>query len=113
MTTQIIVLIVSGAFCLVGGFLLAYTIYQLTLIDAQARGLAHPKLWGVLNAGSNNGNGFIIPYLIHRNKYPIQNLSKQQKQEMMNYKKKAYTALAFHLVAGIIFIISFIIWLGV
>lgn len=93
---------------LVGGIILQYNIYQMTQIDAKARGLKHPKLLGVLNISGNNGNAFLLAYLIGRKKYPIQNISKKDLQTLESYKKKSLLALWINLGAALVFLIAFV-----
>ncbi|WP_306483951.1 hypothetical protein [Anaerococcus sp.] len=108
MNLQLILIIISGAVTVLGGAILQYNIYQMTKIDARARGLKHPKLLGVLNISGNNGNAFLLAYLIGRKKYPIQNLGKRDKESLETYKKKSRLALAIHLIGGAVFIVLLI-----
>ncbi|WP_311492700.1 hypothetical protein [uncultured Anaerococcus sp.] len=108
MDIKLIIMIISGAVFVVGAFFLQYNIYQMTQIDANARGLKHPKLLGVLNISGNNGNAFLLAYLIGRKKYPIQNISSKDLANLELYKKKALLALGIHLVASLVFIVAFI-----
>ncbi len=104
MNLQLIIIIISGAVTVLGGLILQYNIYQMTKIDARARGLRHPKLLGLLNISGNNGNAFLLAYLIGRKKYPIQNLGKGDKENLETYKKKSRLALLIHLIGGAVFI---------
>ena len=108
MNLQLILIVISGAVTLLGGIMLQYNIYQMTKIDARARGLKHPKLLGILNISGNNGNAFLLAYLIGRKKYPIQNLGKRDKKNLESFKKKSLLALAIHLIGGAVFIVLFI-----
>lgn len=112
MNGLLILLVISGAVTSVGGLILLHTIYQMTLIDAKSRGIKHPKAWGLVNASGNNSNFFLLVYLIKRRKYPVKNLSADQKQELALYKKKALLGLTFHLLAGLIFAITLIYYLN-
>ena len=66
--------VASGAIALVGAICTAWQIYQMTVSDAKARGLKHPKFWGFWAMNGNNSSGLIL-YLIGRRKYPVQNMS--------------------------------------
>lgn len=99
---------ISGAVTFVGGVMLAYNIYQMTIIDAEARGIQKPKAWGLLNAAGNNGNAFILLYLIRRRQFPVKSLPKDKKIALNLYKKKALVAMGFHLIAGLVFAICLI-----
>ena len=112
MDIKLIIMIVSGAVFLVGGFIFQYYIYQMTKIDAKARGLKHPKILGVLNISGNNGNGFLLAYLIGRKKYPIQNISRKDLSALESYKKKSLLALSMNLIASLNFVIALIYYKG-
>ena len=62
--------VASGAIALVGAICTAWQIYQMTVSDAKARGLKHPKFWGFWAMNGNNSSGLIL-YLIGRRKYPV------------------------------------------
>ncbi|WP_179395233.1 hypothetical protein [Lacticaseibacillus absianus] len=49
---------------------LAYLMTQLLTLDATARGLARPRLIGVLAAGTQNGAG-LLAYLALRRSHPL------------------------------------------
>lgn len=105
-------MVAFGAVTLLGGILLAYNIYKMTVIDADLRGIKHPKLWGFLNTSGNNGNAFILLYLLARRNYPVKYLSDEKKCELARYKKQALVALAFHLLGGLAFAICLIYYLN-
>nr|WP_072537218.1 hypothetical protein [Anaerococcus mediterraneensis] len=113
MDIKLIIMIISGAVFLVGAFILQYNIYQMTQIDAKARGLKHPRLLGVLNISGNNGNAFLLAYLIGRKKYPIQNISSKDLAELESYKKKSLLALSMNLIASLVFVIALIYYKGI
>ena len=48
MEWNIVLAVIFGAVTVVGGVETTYQIYKLTVLDAVARGLKHPKLWGVI-----------------------------------------------------------------
>ena len=60
---------IFAAVAIVGAMETIYQIYQVTVIDAAARGLKHPKLWGMLAANGNNSNEKHMK-LIKRRNYP-------------------------------------------
>ena len=49
MEWNIVLAVIFGAVAVVGGAETIYQIYKLTVLDAAARGLKHPKLWGTCN----------------------------------------------------------------
>lgn len=113
MDIKLIIMIISGAVFLVGAIILQYNIYQMTQIDTKARGLKHPRLLGVLNISGNNGNAFLLAYLIGRKKYPIQNISSKDLAELESYKKKSLLALSINLIASLVFVIALIYYKGI
>ena len=77
-----------------------YQIYQLTVMDAAARGLKHPKLWGLLAANGNNSSGLLL-YLIGRRNYPMNSIDSRQLVVMEKRKKAAGMGLVFVAVGAI------------
>lgn len=90
----IIFLVAFAAVTLVGAFECSYQIYHMTRIDAEARGLKHPKFWGLFAMNGNNSGGLIM-YLIGRRKYPIINMSAEDSKEIERRKKSAGAGLIF------------------
>ena len=82
---------------------IVFQIYHMTVIDATARGLKHPKFWGVFTMSGNNSSGLLM-YLIGRRKYPIVNMSESNSKELEKRKKSAGVGLLF-LAIGVIGII--------
>ena len=97
---NLIFLVICGAFALVGAVAVMYQIYRLTVLDADARGLKHPKFWGVIAMNGNNSGGLLM-YLIGRRKYPIVNVSESRRLEMEKRKKKAGVGIIFLAAGGI------------
>lgn len=95
-----IFIIICSAITLVGAISIVYQIYHITVLDAEARGLKHPKFWGFFAMNSNNSSGLIL-YLIGRRKYPILNMPEASKKEIETRKKSAGAGLLF-LAAGAI-----------
>ena len=98
--------LICGAVALVGAISIMYQIYKMTVIDAKARGLKHPKLWGLLATNGNNSNGMIL-YLIGRRKYPIINMPETDHKEIETRKKIIGVGLIF-LAIGAIGLVVFI-----
>ena len=73
-TKMMISAVISGAVLIVGALEMIYQIYHITVIDATARGLKHPKLWGFLAMNGNHTSGLLL-YLIGRRNYPLIDLS--------------------------------------
>lgn len=91
--------VASGAIALVGAICTAWQIYQMTVSDAKARGLKHPKFWGFWAMNGNNSSGLIL-YLIGRRKYPVQNMSIEDQEKIETRKKAAGAALVFMTLGG-------------
>lgn len=101
---KIVLAVIFGAVAVVGGAETVYQIYKVTVLDAAARGLEHPKLWGLLAANGNNSSGLLL-YLIQRRKYPLKAIDGEQLQLMEKRKKSAGIGLAFMAVGAIGFVL--------
>lgn len=104
-TNTMILAIVSGAVLVVGAFETIYQIYHITVIDATARGLKHPKLWGFFAMNGNNSSGLVL-YLIGRRKYPLIELSVESQAEIERRKKASGIGLVFLSIGAIGLVIS-------
>ena len=100
MDLNIVLAVICGAAAFVGVSCVVFQIYQMTVIDATARGLKHPKFWGVFTMSGNNSSGLLM-YLIGRRKYPIVNMSESNSKELEKRKKSAGIGLLF-LAVGVI-----------
>ena len=92
--------VIFGAAAVVGAIETVYQVYQLTVIDAAARGLKHPKLWGMLAVNGNNSSGLLL-YLIGRRNYPVNSMDSRQVVVMEKRKKAAGIGLVFVAVGAI------------
>lgn len=101
-----IVFAAIGASALIAGsFSCVYQLYKLVQVDAECRGLKHPKLWGLF-AASGNGQSGLILYLIGRRKYPILAMSEEQETLMGKRKKRFGVGLLFLAVGAIVCVLS-------
>lgn len=100
MDKNIVLAVIFGAITVVGIIETVYQIYKLTVIDATARGLKHPKLWGLLSTNGNNSSGLLL-YLIHRRKYPLNSIDDKQLALMNKRKKASGISLMFMAVGAI------------
>lgn len=107
MKLNMILSVICGAVSLVGAFCILFQIYHMTVIDATARGLKHPKFWGLFTLSGNNSSG-VLMYLIGRRKYPIVNMNESISKELEKRKKAAGVGLVF-LAAGLIGIICVVL----
>lgn len=107
MNLSIVLTVICGAVALVGAFDVVFQIYHMTVIDAAARGLKHPRFWGIFTAGSNHSSGLLM-YLIGRRNYPVIHMSEGNLQEIEKRKKSAGAGLVF-LAVGVIGTISTIL----
>lgn len=103
MDLNIVLEVICGAVALVGVFCVVFQIYHMTVIDATARGLKHPKFWEVFTMSGNTSSNLLM-YLIGRRKYPIVNMSESNSKELEKRKKSAGIGLLF-LAIGVIGII--------
>lgn len=100
MSVNIVLAVACGAVAFVGALFTAFQIYRMTVIDATARGLKHPKFWGIFAMSGNNSSGLLL-YLIGRRKYPIVKMSAGNLKELEKRKKSAGVSLLF-LVVGVL-----------
>ena len=100
MKWNMIYLMIFLAIALVGALETVYQIYRMTVIDAAARGLKHPKLWGLFAMNGNNSSGLLM-YLIGRRKYPIINMTNADMKNIEKRKKSAGIGLIFVAVGAI------------
>lgn len=100
-----IYMIIFGAIFIVGTIAVVYQIYHMTVIDAKARGLKRPKLWGIFSLSGSGSSGLVI-YLLGRKKYPIINISDEDKKEIDTRKKIVGVGLIFLAIGAIGLVIS-------
>lgn len=101
---NMVLAVIFGAVAVVGGAETVYQIYKLTALDAAARRLEHPKLWGLLAANGNNSSGLLL-YLMQRRNYPLKSTDGERLQLMEKRKKSAGIGLAFMAVGAIGFVL--------
>ena len=91
-------------FILIGltSIFLCYYLYELVLLDANNRGIQHPKFWSLLAATGQSGEGLMI-YLFKRRKTSSR-LNPAMQQKMLVLKNKIYCLLAVDMVAFLGFI---------
>lgn len=73
-----------------GAFSLAYQVFKLISLDAESRGLKHPKFWGLFSLSGGNGSGGLLLYLFGRRKYPSAMTEEQKKISNSRKKGQAY-----------------------
>ena len=105
MDKNIVLAVIFGAAAVVGAMETVYQIYRLTVMDAAARGLKHPKLWGLLAANGNNSSGLLL-YLIGRRNYPVNSIDSRQLVVMEKRKKAAGIGLVFDVCLHFPFVLS-------
>lgn len=88
---------------LLGALTLTYQLYKLVVLDAEGRGLKHPKFWGIFSLGGNNGSGGLILYLLGRNRYPS-HMTDDAKLVLNSRKRKTGLSLCFIAIGTIGFI---------
>lgn len=71
---------------LVGAGIFNYQLYKLIVLDAQSRGLKHPKFWGIFSISGNDGGGGILLYLLRRRKYP--SCITEEMKRVFDYRKR-------------------------
>ena len=99
----------GAAALLVGGFFNMYQLYRLVQVDAQCRGLKHPKLWGLFSASGNNSAGMLLLYLIGRRKHPVLSMSEEQKKFMEQCKQKIGVGFIFLAAGAVVLVLSLLL----
>lgn len=95
----------GAAALIVGSFFCMYQLYRLVQVDAECRGLKHPRLWGLF-AVSGNGQSGLILYLIGRRKYPILSMSEEQRGLIGRRKKRFGAGLVFLAAGAVVCVLS-------
>ena len=98
-----ILLAIFIAIYLIGVVATIYQVYKITVIDSKARGIKHPKLMGLLATSGKSSEGIIL-YLLHRRKYSIKNIKKEEQNEIDRRKKIALVGIIFMVVGAIGFV---------
>lgn len=91
------------AIYLIGVITIVYQIYKITIIDAKARNIKHPKLMGLLATSGKSSEGLII-YLLNRKKYPIKQISDNELNEINRRKKISFVSILFIVIGAIGFV---------
>lgn len=99
---------IGAAAVIVGGVFNMYQLYRLVQVDAQCRGLKHPKLWGAFAVSGNNSSGLLL-YLIGRKRYPVLSMSEEQKTFIGRCKKGVGVGFAFSAVGAIVCVLSLLL----
>ncbi len=99
---------VGAAGVIVGSFFCVYQIYRLVQVDAECRGLKHPRLWGLL-AASGNGQTGVLLYLVGRRKHPVLSMSEGQRDDMGRRKKRFGVGLVFLTLGAVICVLSMLL----
>lgn len=98
-----ILLAIFIAIYLIGVVATVYQVYKITVIDSKAREINHPKLMGLLATSGKSSEGIIL-YLLHRRKYPIKNIPKEEQNEIERRKKIVLVGIIFMIIGAIGFV---------
>lgn len=98
-----ILLTIFIAIYLIGIIATVYQVYKITVVDAKARNIKHPKLMGLLATSGKSSEGLIL-YLLHRRKYPIKSITKEEQNEIDRRKKIILAGIAFMVIGAIGFV---------
>ncbi len=99
-------LVISIIIYLTSLIIFVYQKYKITVIDAKARGMKHPKLMGILATSGNNGGGSFL-YFLRKKKYPIKNITSSEEEEI-EVRKRIMRKCVIVSIIGIICVIYFI-----
>ncbi len=106
MNTQVFTFgIVCFAAIIVGALHVGFQLFKIVSLDAEARGLRHPRLWGLFATSGNNSAGLIM-YLISRRKHPVINMSEEVIHEIESRKKRAGAGILFLALGAVGFVIT-------
>ncbi|MBV7390647.1 hypothetical protein [Enterococcus alishanensis] len=89
------VFIVCIGVILVTSVFLYYYLYQLVLLDAKSRDIAHPKLWSLFATSGQNSSGLFL-YLFKRRK-TTSFLTAEQNLKFLGIKRKIYCLMGLEL----------------
>lgn len=98
-----ILLTIFIAIYLIGIIATVYQVYKITVVDAKARNIKHPKLMGLLATSGKSSEGLIL-YLLHRRKYPIKSITKEEQNEIDRRKKIVLAGIVFMVIGAIGFV---------
>lgn len=104
----IVFAVVGAAGVIVGSFFCVYQICKLVQVDAECRGLKHPKLWGLFSVAGNGQSGLIL-YLIGRRKYPVLSMSEEQRALMARRKERFGVGLLFLAAGAVVCVLSMLL----
>lgn len=90
----------------VSSILLVVQIYHLVLLDANSRGIQHPRFWALFSASSQGGNGILI-YLLKRRGY-LKSMSAEDRVKAEQFKRRIWFLLLMSFSAMIFVIIGLI-----
>ncbi|MBL1229395.1 hypothetical protein IW492_09145 [Enterococcus sp. BWB1-3] len=80
---------------------IAINIYRLLLIDAKDRGLEKPKIWALIGAGGQHGEGLLL-YFFHRRNHP--KMMESQPEQTAFIRKKIQYLLVLDIIGFILFV---------
>ncbi len=95
----------TGVLALATGALFCYFLYRMVVLDAQGRGLKHPRFWGLFAAGNDSG---LLLYLLGRRNY-VSTISEADKARMEQMKRKALALLPLFIGLCILWMALFIL----
>ena len=98
---------IGAAAVIVGSFFSMHQLCRLVQVDAECRGLKHPRRWGVF---AILGNSFgLLLYLVGRRKYPVLSMSEEQQQFMNRCKKRIGVSFIFLALGAIVCVLSLLL----
>ena len=101
----IVMAAMAAAAVIVGSVFTAYQLYRLVGVDAETRGLKHPKLWGAFSLSGNGGSGLLL-YLIGRRRYPVVSESAEQRALKGRYQKRLGVSLTFQAAGAVVCVLA-------
>ncbi|GHV97387.1 hypothetical protein lacNasYZ03_16830 [Lactobacillus nasalidis] len=100
-----LLILIGLAVTFVGIFYTWYQIYALMRLDAEMRGIPHPKGTALFLSSGQKGEG-LLAYLIYRKRYPLTSPTPKDRAKSDQLKKQACLGIVFMAVGACIAIIG-------
>lgn len=93
------------AILLVGIAFTWYQLYHLLALDADLRGIPHPKGTAFLLSSGQRGEG-LLAYLLYRKRFPLTRISPEKQARSLRLKKMACVGIAIMAVGACVTVIG-------
>lgn len=100
-----LLVLIGLAILLVGIAFTWYQLYQLLALDADLRGIPHPKGTAFFLSSGQRGEG-LLAYLLYRKRFPLTRISPEKQARSLRLKKLACVGIAFMAVGACVTVIG-------